>query len=168
MEQGEMEKFGVYRFSMDYPSVCRFEFNPKTRREKGDVVIHFPDREKVFLSWGPLGVVTKKFQTADLFANNSIKSMAKSRNVSKSEKVEEKPITVNSHPAFYNKVQFHESASMGFFGKGRTNLRTTCSVHFFCPNSSRYFVIYALLTPNAPEDFGELFLRMVDSFRCHS
>jgi hypothetical protein len=162
-----MEKFSVYRFSMKYPAVCRFEFNPKTRREKGDVVIHFPDREKVFLSWGKLAVVTKKFQTADQFANNSIKSMGKSRNVGKTDRIEEKSITVNSHPAFYNKVQFHETQAMGFFGKGKTNIRTTCSVHLLCPNSSRYFVIYALLTPNVPEDFDELFLKMVDSFCCH-
>ena len=162
-----MECFSVYRFSMDYPSVCRFEFNPKTKREKGDIVIHFPDREKVFLSWGQLAVVTKKYPTAETFANHSIKSMAKSRNISKTNKVEAKSLTVNSHEAFYNHVQFHETAGMGLFGKGRTNVRTTLSVHLYCPKSSRYFVIYALLTPNAPEDFDKLFLEMVDSFRCH-
>ena len=167
MKNGEMERFSVYRFSMNYPSVCRFEFNPKTRREKGDVVIHFPDKEKVFLSWGDLAVVTKKYQSANEFANNSIKSMGKSRNVGKTERMDEKSLTVNSHEAFYNKVLFHETAPMGFFSKGRTNLRTTCSVHLYCPRSSRYFVIYALLTPNAPEDFDKLFLEMVESFRCH-
>jgi len=166
LKDGQMERFSVYRFSMDYPAVCRFEFNPKTRREKGDIVIHFPDKEKVFLSWGQLEQVTKKFQTADKFASNSIKSMGKSRNVSKTDKLDERSLTVNSHEAFYNKVQFHE-APMGLFGKGRANLRTTCSVHVYCHNSSRYFVIYALLTPNAPEDFDKLFLEMVDSFRCH-
>ena len=162
-----MERFSVYRFSMDYPPVCRFEFNPKTQREKGDVVIHFPDREKVFLSWGKLDVVTKKYSTAEEFANHSIKSMGKSRNISKTDRVDEKSLMVNNHKAFYNKMQFHEMASAGFFGKGRTNVRTTCSVHLYCPNSSRYFVLYALLTPNAPEDFDELFLEMVNSFRCH-
>ena len=162
-----MERFAVYRFSMDYPSVCRFEFNPKTKREKGDIVIHFPDREKVFVSWGPLAVVTKKHPTANDFATHSIKAMAKSRNIAKTDKLEEKTLTVNSHEAFYNKAQFQESVGMSFFGKGRMNPRTTCSVHFYCPNSSRYFVIYALLTPNAPEDFDKLFLDMVGSFRCH-
>jgi len=162
-----MEHFSVYRFSMEYPNVCRFEFNPKTKREKGDVVIHFPDREKVFLSWGQLAVVTKKYPTADAFAKHSIKSMAKSRNISKSENIDTKSMTVNSHDAFYNKVHFHETVGMGLFGKGRTNVRTTCSVHLYCTQSSRYFVIYALLTPNAPEDFDKLFLEMVDSFRCH-
>ena len=167
LTNGEMEHFSVYRFSMDYPAVCRFEFNPKTRREKGDIVVHFPDKEKIFLSWGVLATVTKKFQAANDFAKHGIKSMSKSRNISKTDKLEEKTITVNSHEAFYNKVQFHETAAMGLFSKGRTNLRTTCSVHFYCPTSSRYFVIYALLTPNAPEDFDELFLEMVESFRCH-
>jgi len=33
-KESEMERFSVYRFSMNYPPVCRFEFNPKTRREK--------------------------------------------------------------------------------------------------------------------------------------
>ena len=162
-----MEHFSVYRFSMEYPNVCRFEFNPKTKREKGDIVIHFPDREKVFLSWGQLATVMKKHATPDAFASHSIKSMSKSRSITKTDKVESKSMTVNSHEAYYNKVQFHESVGMAFFGKGQTNVRTTLSVHLFCPNSSRYFVLYALLTPKAPEDFDKLFLEMVDSFRCH-
>jgi hypothetical protein len=162
-----MERFSVYRFSIDYPFVCRFEFNPKTRREKGDIVIHFPDKQKVFLSWGDLSVVLKKFQSAKDFANHSIKSMAKSRNVGKTERVSDSSLTVNSHEAFYNMVRFHETAPMGFFSRGRTSARTTCSVHLYCPISSRYFVIYALLSAAAPEDFDKLFLRMVESFRCH-
>ena len=167
LANGVMERFSVYRFSMDYPSVCRFEFNPKTKRQRGDIVIHFPDKEKVFVSWGELAGVTSKYPTPDAFANHSIKSMSKSRNIAKTDRVDAKSMTVNSHEASYNKVQFHESVGMAFFGKGRTNARTTCSVHMYCPRSSRYFVIYALLTPNAPEDFDKLFVEMVDSFRCH-
>ena len=162
----QLERFSVYRFSIDYPAVCRFEFNPKTRREKGDIVIHFPDKQKVFLSWGNLAVVTKKFQTANEFANNSIKSMAKSRNVGKTDRMTEKTLTVNSHEAFYNMVRFHETP-MGLFSRGKGVARITCSVHLFCRQSSRYFVIYALLTPTAPEDFDKLFLTMVETFQCH-
>jgi hypothetical protein len=162
----ELERFSVYRFSIDYPAVCRFEFNPKTRREKGDIVIHFPDKQKVFLSWGNLAVVTKKFQTANEFANHSIKSMAKSRNVGKTDRMTEKTLSVNSHEAFYNMVRFHETP-MGLFSRGKGVARVTCSVHLFCRQSSRYFVIYALLTPAAPEDFDKLFLTMVETFHCH-
>ena len=166
MESAELEPFSVYGFSIDYPPVCRIEFNPKTRREKGDIVIHFPDREKVFVSWGQLASVLKKFPGAKEFADHSIKSMSKSRNIGKTDRLTENTLRVNSHIAYYNKVQFQETA-MGFFGKGRTNARTTCSAHLFCEPTSRYFVLYALLTAGAPEDFDQLFLTMVQTFRCH-
>jgi hypothetical protein len=154
---------------MEYPPVCRFEFNPKTRREKGDIVMHFPDKEKVFISWGELPVVLKKYDTARAFAEHSIKSMSKSRAVKKGEKLSEDSFRVNSHDAFYNKAQFEEASAGGMFGRGRTapGGRITCSVHLYCPDSSRYFVVYALLSPKAPEDFDELFLRMVKTFKCH-
>jgi hypothetical protein len=92
--------------------------------------------------------------------------MAKSRNVGKTDRMTEKILSVNSHEAFYNMVRFHETP-MGFFSRGKGVARVTCSVHLFCRQSSRYFVIYALLTPTAPDDFDKLFLTMVESFRCH-
>jgi hypothetical protein len=165
----EMEEFAVYGMSMGYPPVCRFEFNPKTRREKGDVVLHFPDKEKVFLSWGQLSLVLKKHDTAKAFADHSIKSMSKSRSVKKSEKLAEDSFKVNGHEAAYNKAKFEEVAAGGLFGRGRAvpGGRVTLSVHLFCPESSRYYVVYALLTPKAPEDFDELFVKMAKSFKCH-
>ena len=70
LDEPEFETFSVYKFSMNYPPICRVEFNPKTRREAGDIVFHFPDpdrprapTEKVFLSWGALDKATKKFPT---------------------------------------------------------------------------------------------------------
>jgi hypothetical protein len=168
MEQ-KMEQFSVYRFSMEYPPVCRFEFNPKTRREKGDIVLHFPDKEKIFISWGQLPVVLKKYETAEAFAKHSIKSMTKSRTVNKSEILTQDSFRVNSHDAYYNKAKFLEAGGGGLFGgrRGPPGGRITCSVHLYCPNSSRYFVIYALLTAHAPEDFDDLFLKMVKTFQCH-
>jgi hypothetical protein len=166
LEEGELERFSVYGFSIDYPPVCRFEFNPKARREKGDIVMHFPDREKVYLSWGPLATGMKKFQTAREFAEHSVKSMGKSRNVGKSNKLKETSLRVNSHDAYYQMVRFQET-SPALFGRGRSTDRITCSVHLFCERSSRYFVIYSLLSPNAPEDFDQLFLKMVETFSCH-
>jgi hypothetical protein len=95
--------------------------------------------------------------------------MSKSRAVKKGEKLTEDSFRVNSHDAFYNKAQFEEASAGGMFGRGRAapGGRITCSVHLYCPDSSRYFVIYALLSPKAPEDFDELFLRMVKTFKCH-
>jgi hypothetical protein len=160
------ETFSIYRFSLDYPAVCRVEFNPKSRREAGDLVFHFPDREKVFLSWGKLESAQKKFPTVQDQAEHSLQSVKKSARVKNFDRVAQDSLEINSHRAAYNRVRMEE-VSASLFGGGRTVKREALSMHLHCEPMSRYFVIYALLSPNAPEDFADLFLEMVHSFKCH-
>ena len=160
------ETFSIYKISMNYPAVCRVEFNPKSRREAGDVVFHFPDREKVFLSWGKLSDVQKKFPTVEEQAEHSLKAVSKNRQVKGFEKIRQDSLEINSHKAAYNRVKMEEVAGSFFAGK-RTIKHETLSLHVHCESLSRYFVIYAVLSPNAPEDFADLFLDMVHSFKCH-
>jgi hypothetical protein len=160
------ETFSVYRFSVDYPAVCRIEFNPKSKREAGDVAFHFPDREKVFLSWGKLEDARKRFATSEDHAEHSLEVTRKSRQVKNFERVNQDSLEVNSHKAAYNRAKMEE-LSASFLGGGRGKKREALSLHLHCERSSRYFVMYTLLSPNAPEDFADLFLDMVHSFRCH-
>jgi hypothetical protein len=160
------ETFSVYSLSMDYPAVCRIEFNPKSRREAGDVVFHFPDREKVFLSWGKLENAQKKFPTVEDQAEHSLKAIEKSAGVRKLEKVSHDLLEINSHKAAYNRVSM-EQAAASFLSRKRMTKREAFSLHLHCESMSRYFVIYTLLSENAPEDFEGLFLDMVHSFKCH-
>jgi hypothetical protein len=160
------ETFSVYKFSVDYPAVCRVEFNPKSRREAGDVVFHFPDREKVFVSWGKLENAQKKFQTVEEQAENSLKAISKSRQVKGFEKIRQDSMEINTHKAAYNRVKVEEVPPSLFAGK-KTIKHEALSLHLHCEPLSRYFVIYALLSANAPEDFADLFLDMVHSFKCH-
>jgi hypothetical protein len=163
----DFETFSVYNFSIDYPPVCRVEFNPKTRREGGDIVFHFPDREKVFLSWGNLEKAEKKFETAEKQAEHSLQVVKKSGNVKKMEKLSSDSLTLNSHKAAYNRVRLDEQSGGLFPGK-RTVPHDAYSVHLHCDKSSRYFVIYTMLSPKAPEDFGDaIFMVMTKSFKCH-
>ena len=166
MAKEGFETFSVYRFSIDYPAVCRIEFNPKSRREAGDVAFHFPDREKVFLSWGKLEDAQKRFATPEDHAEHSLEVTKKSRQVKDFERVKQDLLEVNSHKAVYNRVKMGELSS-SFLRSQTTKKREALSLHLHCEPSSRYFVIYALLSPNAPEDFADLFLEMVQSFRCH-
>jgi len=165
LESVVFEKFAVYKFSIDYPTVCRIEFNPKTRREAGDIVFHFPDREKVFLSWGDLQKALKKFPTAQEQAEHSIGSVKKSGNVRNLQKISQDSLTINTHRAALNRVKLEEIGP-GFFSR-RTVPHEAYSVHLHCNESSRYFAIYTMLSAQAPEDFEELFMSMVNSFRCH-
>lgn len=167
LERSKFEKFSVYKFSIDYPDVCRVEFNPKSRRESGDVVFHFPDKEKVFVSWGDLAKAQKRFPTVEEQAEHGIKTVGKSSSVKGTERIRKDMIEVNSHKAAYNHVRLTQSNPGLFGGSKTTTPHDAYSVHLQCDETSRYFVIYALLSPNAPKDFGQLMDVMIESFKCH-
>jgi hypothetical protein len=169
LQSENLEKFSVYKFSVDYPSVCRVEFNPKSRREAGDIVFHFPDREKLYISWGDLEKAKTRFQSPQAHAEQGLKTIMKGRGVSEkdSQKETEQSLQINSHTAVYNSVKLGELIPGLFLSKKRIVTRRAYSVHIHCDQSSRYFVIYALVSPNAPEDFGDLLLTMARSFTCH-
>ena len=166
LEKLNFETFSVYKFSIDYPNVCRVEFNAKSRRESGDVVFHFPDKEKLYISWGKLEEARKRFQTIEGQAEHGIKTLSKSSSVRGTERIKKDMIKVNSHKAVYNHIRLNR-ASPGLFSGGKTTLHDSYSVHLQCDKSSRYFVIYTLLSPNAPKDFEDLMNTIVASFKCH-
>jgi len=153
-------------FSMDYPEVCRIEFHPKSMKQKGDVVFHFPDREKIFVSWGKLDIAQNKFATVEEQAENSLKAVSKGAQPKTMERVKQDSMKINSHKAVYNHVRMEERPRGVFPGKQKI-LRDVLSIHLHCEPTSRYFVIYATPTRNAPEDFGDLFLDMAHTFECH-
>ena len=166
LEKSNLETFSVYKFSIDYPNVCRVEFNPKSRRESGDIVFHFPDKEKVFISWGNLEKAQKRFPTVEEQAEHGIKTVSKNSSIKGTERIKKDMIKVNSHNAAYNHVRLNQ-ASAGLFGGGKTTPRDAYSVHLQCDKTSRYFVIYTLLSANAPKDFEDLMKVMIESFKCH-
>ena len=166
MSVSGFEKFSVYGFSIDYSMVCRIEFNPKSRRNAGDIVFHFPDREKIFLSWGDLEKVQRKFHTVEEHAKHSVDLIGKSSQVKNLERVTQELLEINSHKAAYNHIKLDEM-SRGLFGARKSATRQAFSLHIYCDNSSRYYLMYAFPSLNAPENFGDLVLQMMKSFKCH-
>lgn len=162
----DFESFSIYGFSLNYPKECRVEFNPKSRREAGDMVFHFPDKVKIFLSWGELEKATKRFQTIEDHAANSLETMKKAGNVKNFEKVMSDTLKVRSHKATYNHVTLDE-VTLGLFTGKRAVPRDACSVHVHCPESSRYFVIYTLLPRESVHEQDKVLRAMTNSLKCH-
>jgi hypothetical protein len=125
-----------------------------------------PDREKIFLSWGDLVKAQSKFRTVEEHAKHSVDMIGKSSRVKNLEMVTQELFEVNSHRAAYNHIKLDEM-SIGLFRARKSASRQAFSLHVYCDNSSRYYVLYALPSPNAPEDFGDLVLRMIKSLKCH-
>jgi hypothetical protein len=165
MEQG-FEHFSVYGFSIDYPEDSHVEFNPKSRRGEGDVVFHFPDKTKIFLSWGDLEKALKRFSTVEEHANHSLNRVKTARNVKSFERISHESFRIRSHEGVYNQAKVEELTAGLFTGK-RRSLREAHSVHVHCPKSSRFFVIYALLPIGPTYDYAKTFTSMANSLRCH-
>ncbi len=162
----DVEQFSVYGFSIEYPKDLRIEFNPKSRRGEGDVVFHFPDRMKIFLSWGDLEKASKKFQTVEEHADHSLKRIKTAGNVKDFQRVSHDSLKVNSHNGVYNRAKFGE-VTVGFFSGKKRNPREAHSVHVHCPETGRYFVVYALIPSGGTYDYEKIFSVMTHSLHCH-
>ncbi len=166
--EDRFEKLCIYNFSIDYPSICdRIEFNPKSKRDGGDLVFHLPDKEKIFLTWGKLDNARKKFQTLEEYAEYSINEVRRGAKGGLFERTPPRSLRVNSHNAVYNQTSLSEP-SLGFLKAHRKSTkRGTYSIHLYCDQSCRFFVVYELLSRETEMSSEETFMKMVNSFKCH-
>jgi len=159
------EKFRMYGFSIDYPQECQVEFNSKSRREAGDVVFRFPENVRIFLSWGELDKVTKRFNSAEEHANYSLDAMKKGKNVTNFERVSRDTIPMHSHKGYLNRVKFDEKG-IKFLPGSKDVPREAYSLHVHCDDSKRYFVLYTMMPANEVR-FSRIMESMRESFKCH-
>ena len=163
--KSDFENFSIYGFAIDYPEVCRVEFNSKSRREAGDVAFRFPDRMRIFLSWGDLEKA-KRFSSAEEHANYSLEVMKKGKRVKNFEQVSGDTIPLHGHETSVNKVRFDEKA-WKLFGRAKDIPREAYSFHVHCDKSKRYFVLYSMTPVNAAERIDRIMESMRESFICH-
>ena len=160
------EHFRLYGFSIDYPDECRVEFNNKSRRQSGDMSFQFPDKVRIFLTWGELEKVSKRFKSTEEHAEYSLNAMQKGKNVKNFERVSRDSMASRHDKGTVNKVRFDEMAS-GPFARGKATPREAHSMHVHCENSKRYFVLYTM-TPRSDEGrYDKIMAEMRDSFKCH-
>ena len=161
------ERFSLYRISIAYPNDSRVEFNSKGRRETGDVAFHLPEKIRIFLSWGELEKVEKRFSSVQEHADYSINAMKKGKHVANFEQTSKDSVTVNTHKAALNKVKFDEMVSTLLFAGKKPLQREATSLHVHCSDSNRYFVLYTMTPGDIEGKYGKTMTKMIDSFRCH-
>jgi len=163
--KSDFEEFSMYGFRVEYPEECRVEFNSKSRREVGDVAFRFPENTRIYLSWGDLEKVAKRFNSAEEHANYSIEAMKKGKNVKNFEHVHRDIIPVHSHKASLNKVKFDEKG-VRFIPGSKDLPREAYSFHVHCDKSNRYFILYGMMPANEAR-FSRIMESMQESFKCH-
>jgi len=164
--QNAFENFSMYGFTIDYPEECRVEFNSKNRREAGDIVFRFPGENRIFLSWGDLEKVSKRFGSPEEHANYSLDAMKKGKNVKNFEKLSHDTISIRNHDSPLNKVSFDEKA-LRFLPGSKDIPREAYSLHVHCDESKRYFVLYTMASASDQGKFNRIMESMTQSFKCH-
>jgi hypothetical protein len=160
------ELLAMYGFSAKYPDNARLELNPKTRREKGDIVFHLEGGFKVFLSWGSLQEARKRYATAAAQASASIERSVKSTHAKLEGTPETKNLKIQGHDATYTHARMFMDRGGFPFGSGRVT-QDSHSLHLQCDESGRYYVMYTFARPEASEQLGKIFEPLMLSLKCH-
>jgi hypothetical protein len=164
-EQVPREPFAMYGFSLEIQSDWRVEMNPKVTRKKGDVAFHSKMGNRLFVSWGPLDDATKRFKTLEEHRDWNIEQIRKMPSVSNFEVTNQTESLLNGHRALFAHVV--AGIKKGFGGKSIVK-EDMWSVRFYCPNLSRYYVMYTQLKDALEfKDYGTIFNEVAASFRCH-
>ena len=165
--QPEYEALAMYGFSVNYPNNARLELNPKTRREKGDIVLHLEEGFKVFLSWGSLEDARKRYATAAAQASGSIEHSVKSTRAKLDDTPETKNLKIQGHDATYTHARMFVERGGFPFGSRRVT-QDSHSMHLQCDESGRYYVVYAFARPETSEQVGKIIEPIMLSLKCHA
>lgn len=158
------EAFEMYGFSLEYPDTWEIELRPHSTAAAGDLA--FKSRSgRVFLTWGSLEKVKKKFGSLDRQAEDGVKKMRKSGAVRRFEILDHREMNVNGHRSIFNSTRLTIAA--GLMGM-RTAQREVCSLHLHCDPSQKFFVLYANGIGEQSEGaILDVFFRMSSTLRCH-
>jgi hypothetical protein len=165
--QPKYELVAMYGFSANCPNNARLELNPKTRREKGDIVLHLEDGVKVFLSWGSLEDARKRYATAAAQASASIERSVKSTRAKLDGTPGTKNLKIQGHDATYTHARMFVERGGFPFGSRRVT-QDSHSMHLQCDESGRYYVVYAFARPEISEQVGKIIEPIMLSLKCHA
>lgn len=163
-ETVEMDTLCIYGLAFNFPVTYELEFNPKFKREDGDLAIKSPTKSAIFVSWGDLRKVVKKLPNPAEHSRFSVERVVKGVQ-GKLIDVEQKEMRVNGHAAVFT----HARVEMPGGLIGGKRILETESLHLHCENASRYYVIHTSFNPSRPKDSGndDALKLVIDTFKCH-
>lgn len=164
-QQPQQEKFAMYGFELKIPNDWRVEVNPKSTREKGDVAFHSKAGNRFFVTWGNLSNVESRFKSLEEHRDKNVKQIRSGPDVKSVDIAESHDEQISGHRALFSHVTADVKA--GMFSRGSYE-REMWSIHLYCPEQSRYYVVYCLLRdPKEYPDFAYVFNSMARSLACH-
>lgn len=169
----DYESFSVYGFSINYPISWRIELDPSSTQSKGNVVFKSSIRseDKIFLSWGLIQDIVKKYPDLNAFANAGIDRIRKTQIVKSIRIIETKNTVIFGHDAILNcfDVKLGRRYSIPIVKEKETVSQKIITCHFLCRDSGRYYILYGSTVETEDySNFYKTFGVMKESLRCHT
>lgn len=160
------EKFAAYGVEVDIPEDWRIEFNAKSTREKGDVAFHSPKNNIFFVSWGKLAEAQRRFKSLEEHRDATIKRIRGDPNMKSVDIVSSEKETLSGHDGILSEVVAKKRS--GLISRSEPTHRIW-SVHFYCPQRSRYYVVYSQVKVEGEyPDFAGMFKGVTGTIKCHA
>jgi hypothetical protein len=161
----EFDRFAVYGFQVEYPRTWKVELNPKSEHAKGDVAFKSKDGTRMFVSWGLLETVQKKFPTLDDQVNASVQRIKKDQQVGNVEVLDRMELQICNHRALYTRLNA-SVRSASFFSRS-VGQRELWAMHLHCDKSARYFVVYGSSeNEKTLMETNDIYSHLRESFKC--
>jgi hypothetical protein len=160
------ERFSAYGVGVGIPEDWRIEFAPKSSRTRGDVAFHSPANNVFFVSWGKLENAQRSFKSLEHQRDESVKRVKRNPNVSMARVESTSRGTVSTHEAIISRLVAQKRR--GMMSRYQEPPHDIWMAHFYCPESSRYYIAYWNLKDG--EEFPDpepKFLEIVHSLVCH-
>ena len=165
MESPEFERLTLYGFSLMYPKDWVISIDEKSSRESGFLRIRLGTEAMINVVWGPLEKMKEKLPSPKDHAEYALKRIKREGDVMKVKLLSVERADTDLHEAYiaHSKV----TRVFGAFLMYKYIEQEMLSLHVYCEESGRFFVVYGITGSTLFPEYEETIRKILLSFRCH-
>jgi hypothetical protein len=142
------------------------KLDARSRRNEGNVVFESADDGRVVVRWSPLAAAKERYSCLEEHVKDSVDRIRRRPKTKKVELIETRKLRMNSHKAISSHIRMFFSLRR-FWPFGKTFQEEVRSLHIYCKDSGRYFVVYGMTTSDRSAHQNRIFSNIIESFVCH-
>jgi len=165
LESPEFERLTLYGFSLMYPKDWVVSIDEKSSRKSGFLRIRVGTEAMINVVWGPLEKMKEKLPSPKDHAEYALKRIKREGDVTDVELLSVERADTDLHEAYiaHSKV----TRIFGAFLMYKYIEQEMLSLHVYCEESGRFFVVYGITGPTLFPEYEETIRKILLSFRCH-
>ena len=161
----EFERLTLYGFSLIYPKGWVVSIDEKSSREDGSLRIRLGTEAMINVVWGPLDKIKEKLPSPKDHAEYALKRIKREGDVMKVKLLSVERADTDLHEAYI--AHSRVTRVFGAFLIYKYIEQEMLSLHVYCEESGRFFVVYGITGPSIFPEYEDILRKILLSFRCH-